>query len=286
MRCFIPHCITVLIADMRWLKIAHYMWMVLLGVALGIHLYPESLTYYYELALPLLCFGISLVFAALFAIIHNNIADVAIDAVNHPHRPLQKQAIALNHYLGISYVAFIISLAFACACSHTTTYAILIVMALYHGYSTPPLRLKRFLFISKAILAVNTYILFLAGFLLVQPNLALFPAIITPFFLLGVTLSASLIDLNDVKGDWQGNIKTLPLVLGQRNCKLLIGLSLMLTYTFTFFFLSKTAPCLWLTLAGLCIVQIALVTTRTFHEVPFFITHLLTLTCLISIMLT
>jgi 4-hydroxybenzoate polyprenyltransferase len=266
-----------IVKDMRWLRLIHYAFMIVLGCVLALksHSIPRNLVYANIYTLPLakliLCF-ISVLFAGLFAIVNNNIADQNIDKVSNQTRPLITGAISLQHYQQIGNFAFIMALLYACVVSIPTLISVCLVMLVYYIYSTPPLRLKRVPIFSKLAISFNSLIMIILGYLLINSNLSSFPWQIAPIFLLGFTLAANFIDIKDYAGDKQEGILTLPVLLGMKRAKIWIGLAFIVTYL-SFIVLLPELKMVWLLLGG-GLTQFYLINKKNYQEKHIFWFHL------------
>ena len=91
-----PATLRLLVADLRPERVLHYDAMVLLGVALQVRatgILPEA-----QPLLAILGLLVALCYAAVFAIVSNNIEDLAIDRISNARRPLASGAIELVRY--------------------------------------------------------------------------------------------------------------------------------------------------------------------------------------------
>jgi len=106
---------------------------------------------------------------------------------------------------------------------------------------------------------------------MVQYNIKNIPIIIYPIFLIGFTLTINFIDIKDYRGDKKLGIKTLPVLMGPKKSKLLIGLFFFLGYVFIFYI---TQLILFIILAFL---QFYLINKKSYKEKYIFIVYLLSL---------
>ena len=108
----------------------------------------------------------------------------------------------------------------------------------------------------------------LLGYFLIKGTLQNFPAILYPLFLVGITATANFIDLKDYEGDKHANIKTLPVLLGQKVAKIAIGTSFLIAYPmFYIFFISYDyrTPWLW-TFLLLGAIQYYLINRKQYQD--------------------
>lgn len=257
-----------IINDLRILKIVHYELMLFLGLLLGFVIQNKPIAVQLHVnagIIPeVICISISIVFAAVFTIVMNNMFDVDIDKINSPHRPLIRQKIDIKMYEKAGWIALGISVYFACLAGAKACFIMMTMIALYYVYSVPPIRLKRVFLLSKLTISGSSLALVILGYLTVVNNLLQFPKLWYPIFLIGVTLSANLIDLKDQPGDALFGIKTLPVVLGLQRAKFITGAGYLLT-TLAFYFVIGNDHML-LFLLGIGLAQFYFITKNPFTE--------------------
>lgn len=224
--------VLTLLKDIRATRIIYYQLMIIFGISLALS--SNSLIHVMddrpEIIIDTLFLMISIFFSAVFAIICNNIADVEIDRVSNMSRPLVKNIIDIKTYEIIGYISFAVSLYYSCIVGIKALFIILFINGVYYIYSMPPLRLKRLFLISKLAISCSSLALIFLGYILVQGNLLFFPKNLIIIFLVGYTLAANFIDIKDVEGDAATGIKTLPVILGLRASKIIIGIGFFVTY--------------------------------------------------------
>jgi 4-hydroxybenzoate polyprenyltransferase len=268
-----------LLRDIRPERVAHYSLMMLLGFSLA---YRADLPLDPQTIFSVLFSLLAIVSAWLFSVMTNNLADVDIDRVSSPERPLIRGAVEPKEYKTAGFVVLAAALIGAAAAGFGAFLVIAFFIANYFVYSMPPLRLKRVPYLSKLAILFNSLALGLLGFGLADPaqlqvlvaQRSQFPASLPPlslalwiaFFLL-VLLSINFIDLKDYEGDKRAGVKTLPVLLGMRTSQHLFGVS---------FFLSNLAVGLYfggVMLYGAALVgaaQYVLITSTPYRERPVF----------------
>lgn len=263
--------------DLRWLRVLHYYLTLCLGIALAFQRTSPRLTP--SLFLQEVMFAcVSILFAALFCIIENNIADVAIDTLSNPHRPLVKGLFTVPEYKRIGFAAFIGAIVFSLLISPLFMCGLLLIMAIYHFYSVPPLRFKRLIMLSKLSISLNSLIILSLGYFLYAHSLDELPLILIPIYLLGATLAANMIDIKDVLGDKALGIKTTPNTLGLPISIGIITLGFLLAYLGFYFLQRHTNIYLLLFLIALSGCQGALLFHKPYEEKIFLLFYLLWLT--------
>ncbi len=234
---FKPLYLKAIVQDLRLLRILHYIILVIIGGALfakkTLFALPNSIIFF---QFPL--FFISLFYAAIFTIVTNNISDIVIDKISNPNRPLIQLTIPQGQYLQIGLFCFGIAILISFATSILMGFTILFIVTLYFIYSCKPFRFKKYLFISKLLIAINSLLVTVAGFMLAGGNWRNFPAFWIFYIIVPFSLASHFIDLKDVKGDAVDGIKTLPVVLGENKAKLLISVFTFLAYLLPVYYLN------------------------------------------------
>lgn len=211
--------------NFRFLRVGHYFLMILVGVFIGMKFSGKipigSLFDLFSFAAVFL----SLLFAWLFSVWENDEIDLEIDKISNTNRPLIKKEISPEEWRNMKYLFLFLSLSFAFLAGYYQFIFILAFLAIYHLYSAPPLRLKRFLGISSFLIALNALLAVFMGFFMSAgtENLRVFPFKYALGIFLIFFLSENVKNLKDVEGDRKNNIKTIPVVFGEENGKLIIG---------------------------------------------------------------
>jgi 4-hydroxybenzoate polyprenyltransferase len=226
-----PKLMRLLWADLRIPRILHYALLGAFGMALWLrhpaHLASSNLT---EVLLRWSLLASCLSYAAIFAIITNNIEDLEADRITNPGRPLVLGLIDTKSYLLAGIVAEIIALGLAFAANSQLGLGILAISLGYFVYSCRPTRLKRVPILSKMIIGFNSFCVALAGFVWAGGEWQHFPWIWAVFILAPLSLAANFIDLKDTEGDRLQGIATLPVLLGESLARHLIALATLATY--------------------------------------------------------
>ncbi len=263
--------------DSRWLRIGHYVAMFALGYVLDL---PERPFVWNESALEtVVLVPISLVFAALFSIVTNNLADRNIDRLSNPRRLTVQAGFEPRAYLSLALPFLGLSLAAAAFVSFEALFAISVVIGNYYFYSVPPLRLKRLFVLSKLVIACNSVVLLGLGFRLRGGDLRQIPVEVVAALLLGLTLASNFIDLKDEAGDAAEGIPTLPVLFGQRAAQWLCAAFFIGTYLAVPAYLGGAA--LWIAAGLFAALQAVFVMRRDYRELPVLATHFAALAALV-----
>ncbi|MCC6703203.1 MAG: UbiA family prenyltransferase [Fluviicola sp.] len=210
-----PSWFKIILTDIRIGRILHYFIVYCLGISIAFAFESMEQLWTSSLLWTSLLFFIALTYAAVFAIITNNIEDLEIDRISNQNRPLVKHVISQTAYMKIGIAAQIMALIVAGLTSSVHFIGITGLSLLYYLYSCKPFKLKRFVFLAKGIIGANTLIAVLSGFLTLHPHFADFPQFWLYFLLVPISLMANFVDLKDYEGDKAAGIKTLPVLIGK-----------------------------------------------------------------------
>jgi 4-hydroxybenzoate polyprenyltransferase len=166
---------------------------------------------------PKLFFGVISISLVLFGYnTFNAVYDKEIDRINKPYRPLPMEAISKKHALYLSFVFFLLSASLSLLINLTFFMIMCVAIFLAIIYSHPVTHTKkRFLFGTLQANAMYAVLFPLAGWSVMLPSTV--PWLIVLFlFVFGMGM-ALLKDFEDVKGDIEHHIHTVPYVLGHVN---------------------------------------------------------------------
>ena len=166
---------------------------------------------------PKLFFGvisISLVFCGYNTF--NAVYDKELDKINKPYRPLPKETISKKHALYLSFVFFLLSASLSLLINLIFFVILCIAIFLAIIYSHPATHTKKhFLFGTLQANAMYSILFPLAGWSVTLSSTV--PWFIILFlFIFGMGM-ALLKDFEDVRGDIEHHIRTMPYVLGHIN---------------------------------------------------------------------
>lgn len=259
--------------DIRIFRLIHFELMFFVGSLLALVYLPGntvleldqgSLFHWVFLVIAIAC-------AWIFSVMTNNIADYNLDKINSPERPLTSSKIDIKHYRIIAAVFFILALVYSWSVYFVFFMMIFVFMGFYFLYSMPPLRLKTIPILSKFLIATNSLVLIILGFLFVSGSMTIPPKIVI-FVLLGFTAVINFIDIKDYHGDKVMGIKTLPTILGLKKSKILIAIFMLLAYFASFFILESTYLSILFTFIGF--LQAYFIISSDYKEKPVFITYI------------
>src|SRR3990167_3293786 len=262
--------ILLLVKDIRFLRLLHYELMLLFGVTLAwvgnVDGIARQIYLNQVVIINIILCIISIFFSILFSLMMNNISDIDIDKICNKNRPLVRGEMDVKFYEKLACFFLVVSLFYASMVNFRAFLIIGVTMASYYIYSMPPLRFKRVTLFSKLVISLNSVALIVLGYLIVQEDVYHFPRELFVIYLLGITLSANLIDLKDIRGDSAVGVMTLPVLLGERQAKLTIGAATWLTYI-SFFSIIKNTYTIPI-LIGAGAIQFYLITRDRYRELP------------------
>lgn len=258
-----PVYMRAILKGMRWLRIGYYLAMFLLGISIAHN------GFFNILADNSSCFiltVIAFILSWLGATMLNDVEDYEIDVISNKDRLLTKNVFTKTQLQIISLWLFTAACIFASAVNFTTLFFTVLLITNSCIYSLPPLRLRIIPVFSKALIALNSLLLAILGWLFAGNDILQFPNPVIWYFLIFVTLAANLIDLKDYEGDKQAGLKTLPVILGAKKTKLLNGLFILAAYSALGLVLLDKR--IMIAGAGLGLLQLFLITRRDFKEKP------------------
>ena len=286
--------------DLRILRLSHFWLMLIFGIVIG-NVYADKIViipadFYTNIMeaefnlssfipFPFITVLVVILLAWLYSVITNNIEDKEIDKISNSTRPLIASEITLDVYRKLVAVVLIFILASSLVIGFEVFFIILIFIGNYFLYSLPPFRLKRIPLFSKLIISFNSLILIILGYILgyvyingvdVSQVIRSFPNSIIFYILIFYTLAINFIDIKDYEGDKKAGIKTLPVILGLKNSKIIIGLFFLSAYIAAYFFFNLSSYFLPI-LCVLGIIQYLLINKKNYLEKPIFIVYLITL---------
>ncbi len=214
--------------EFSFLRLNYYYLMILLGVlltgkSLASFIYP-----------PIKMFSLVIIFwavlmAALGVTVINNLRDVKIDKITNPHRLLVRGEIDPKIYGKIGLFSLGLGMFYAWAVHYVLFFLLALMVGLYMIYSVEPLRLKRIFPLSKLIIAFNSVLAMLMGYVFAGGMWREIPLASLFFCFAGIALVVNFVDFKDFEGDTAGGIKTLSTLIGLRRAKILTALFFPLT---------------------------------------------------------
>ena len=271
-----PKTTRAVISDGRYPRYAYYWLMLLCGTAFGgaasvmRSTTPDRLVF----VLGIFNASLALLFAWLFSVITNNIADQKIDQISNKTRPLAVRSVDIVAYQKAAWVSLALALLHAALTGFVVFMCIAVFIGSYFLYSMPPFRFKRVFLLSKLAIGLNSFVMALAGYALstnsssVTRDLILdsFTVRVSVALIIGITIAANFIDLKDTEGDKSDHIKTLPVLIGQRQAQFVVAASLMFVFALLPQSFSNSFP-KW-PFYAIGVIQFFLIVRRRYDERP------------------
>jgi len=265
------------LGEMPFLRLLHFELMLALGIAFGLagnHVFRLEAMHVCWLATTAIAIALGLV----YAMFSNNLADLEADRKGGKKSAVAMGKVGLEQYRKAGFLFLAASLFYALIVNFQAFFIILVFVGNYFLYSMPPLRLKRIPVLSKALISLNSLALAMLGFLLVRGSLLDFPAELFPIFLIGFTLALNFIDLKDFASDKRAGIRTLPVLLGLKKAKTVVGLFFIVAYVSFTSIIAEFWAFPLLLLLGLA--QFALIKRKNYRERPVLALYLLSMASL------
>jgi 4-hydroxybenzoate polyprenyltransferase len=280
-----PEYFRKIAGDIRFPRLLHYELMFILGTVLAGIFSSQPVTLTQNNFFPWIFIMFSIVFAWLFSLTANNLADLDTDRIVNKARPLAREAIPLADYKILSWIFFLLAITYSFMAGPIILFFILFFIGNYFLYSMPPLRLKRVTFFSKFFISLNSMAMIMLGYFFLVGHFKILAAMRSParlivLFWVLFTAPVNFIDLKDYAGDKQAGIKTLPVIFGLAGSKKIIGVFFLIAYLSVYFMFRNVyllAP-----LAGLGILQFFLINRKNYDERPVFIVYLFSIVALIT----
>jgi len=221
-----------LLSNMRATRCLHYILLMVFGMILHYCVDPERITANLSI-LRFLGAAFALFFAFQFSVVTNDAVDISTDQVSNQDRPLVRDVLSVKEYLEVGFVYLALSLLFGLQAGDAVFMLILVFIIVYFVYSLPPLRLKRFLGISNAVIGLEALVAVFVGYVFRQdspvslnnPSPEIFWGIFFIFF-----LASSVKDLKDMAGDRSAGVLTLPILVGSAKANQTVAVLVLTSY--------------------------------------------------------
>ena len=249
-------------------RVAHYVFLLLLGLFVAYHQSRFSLNWNDWLSLFVLI--LSFYFSWMSAVCVNDIFDVAIDKISNFSRPITTGSLSLDETKSAAFIFLLLSLVGAYLSGYYAFFCLLAFTALYYIYSAPPVRLKRVPFLSVLIIGFCSLSAAMAGFFTFSSlkEVSAFPA----GLILGIVIIFSLLpqtkDIKDIEGDRAVGIITVPILFGPVWGTKVVGILAALAYLIVP--LLMNSPVLFFGAAPAAVATYLISTKKPYEERPIF----------------
>jgi len=263
-----------LLKNSRPERVGNYIFIIILGIFAALRLFPEVNLNWNDW-LAVLSLFLSLYFSAMFAICVNDLEDVEIDKITNTDRPLAVNSASPEELRSASHLFLIGSLIAGYLSGLLPFFFILVFTALYYIYSAPPTRFKLIPIFSSFLIGLCCAAMFLAGFFLVSPLkvVSAIPTELTLIIFLFYFLFWHVRDMKDIKGDRVAHIPTLPVVVGEKWGRKVVGVVSGLAFLIPPLFIKMHL--LWIPGVLAALATYYFVNKDPYSEKPIFITYVL-----------
>ena len=228
------HVVVAILRNARPERIVHYSFLIGAGLVLGAYSNMKPLYLNWISLGTVLCLFVSFWFAWLYAVGSNDCVDIETDTLSNPQRPLVTGKLSVFEIKRASTIFIVLAFIGAYVAGNIAFFMLVLFTALYHIYSVPPLKLKRFLGVNAFIIGLCALTTFMAGFFTLSESKAVdsLPIAWTLLVVLSYTLIANVKDIKDIDGDRIAHVYTIPViwgdVLGKKIISVLVVLALLL----------------------------------------------------------
>lgn len=226
----------------------------------------------------------SVFLAWLASVVPNDIYDQESDRLTpNKNRPLIQGIFTLGEYKTAGWTLFIASIFFAAVVNFKIALLLIVYQAIAWIYSCPPLRLKRFAFVSTFVSSIASLMILFSGFVLVAPDQSIkgLPFSIIALLVIGYTLALPIKDFKDIEGDKKNGVWTVPVLFGDYWGKVVIGGGLFLSFIASVAIFNEFCLFWWASLCGAISFWIILSSGTDkkikYHRLPWWILGIITL---------
>ncbi len=267
------HVVVAILRNARPERIVHYSFLIGAGLVLGAYSNMKPLYLNWISLGTVLCLFISFWFAWLYAVGSNDCVDIETDALSNPNRPLVTGKLSVFEIKRASTIFIVLAFIGAYVAGNIAFFMLVLFTALYHIYSVPPLKLKRFLGVNAFIIGLCALTAFMAGFFTFSESKAVdsLPIAWTLLVVLSYTLIANVKDIKDIDGDRIAHVYTIPVIWGDVLGKKVIGALVVLALLLPPFLLSL--PKLYLLVPLFSFLAVRLIHRKPFVERYVFYTY-------------
>jgi 4-hydroxybenzoate polyprenyltransferase len=161
----------------------------------------------------------------------NDYHDIIEDKISNKKNPYISSIIEFNELKTIYSVILYLILSISFLLNYEIFLLTMVVLSIGFIYSSPPIRLKKYVFIAHLAIGIVSGIVYLMGLFLIRNDAPLESQQINFFY--SIVLLFSLImhikDLKDYKGDKKAKNYTLPTLLGLQKSKIVISLFILVS---------------------------------------------------------
>lgn len=180
----------------------------------------------------LAAFFVLLLMILAFSVFLNDAEDKNIDEISNKDRPLANGLVTMPDWNKLSLYLFVIITIGLLSINKISAFFLILLAVSYYLYSVHPLRLKKHFISSSILIGLATTFTSMAGYFLVSGERSLSSFPLKAILIIGISqgLISNMKDIKDYKGDKKENIKTIPVVFGEKNAKRIISMLWFIVY--------------------------------------------------------
>ena len=241
-----------LLRNVRLPQLTYHGGLFFIGLALGAWFYRENITINAFALFAALDLLLGICLAWLASVVVNDVYDFSLDLISNPERPLQSEIITKKEYCEIGWLLFYLSLFAGLLVSLKFFGLLLIYQMIAWAYSASPYRLKRFPIVASFVSATASIVVFFIGFVLVSgdQNIQGLPWRVILLLIISYTLSLPIKDFKDIAGDKKDGIKTIPVIFGEENGRIVVGAGIFISFMLSVFLLNENRLFFWALIFG------------------------------------
>lgn len=235
------------VKNFRLPQLTYHAGLFLVGVGLGAWIYRENFSLNLFSVFATLDLLLCVLLAWSASVVPNDLADIEVDAVSNPERPLQAGIVLEKEYQEIGWVLFFFSLFGALLVGVKFVSLLFVYQFIAYVYSAWPYRLKRFLFVASFVSAIASLVVFFVGFTLVSgdENIQGLSWRVIFLLLFCYTFSIPAKDFKDIEGDKKDGVRTIPVIFGEEKGRLIVASGMFLSFILSVFMLNVTSLFWW-----------------------------------------
>lgn len=240
-------------ANARYPQLLYHWGLIVIGMGLASLFSNTNIEINFFNILGFLVLLLAVLFAWLASVVSNDIEDKNTDALTpNKNRPFVKEIFSLEEYKTLGWILFAASIFFSAIVNFKIALLLLVYQAIAWIYSCPPIKLKRFVFVSTFVSALALLMVFFSGFILVSPDQSIktVPASIISLFIFGCVFILPIKDFKDIIGDKKEGNRTIPVLFGEQWGKIIVGSGTFISFILSVLVFNEPRLFWWAMLCG------------------------------------
>lgn len=220
------------VGNSRPLRLFYYYVSFVLGGVLALRLTHSAVSFNWLDVIYFIVIAVAYYCAWLFAVGTNDIADVEIDKISNPMRPLASGGLAEADMKNANFFFLAFALIGGFLSGHYVLFMMIAALAISYVYSAPPLEFRRIPLFGNFLMSLAYLTFFLSGFFVfgADKSIHAFPLEYAILVIAAITIGTTVKDIKDADGDRAVGIMTLPALFGEKNGKRIVGAMLALAF--------------------------------------------------------